>query len=229
MGISPYEGDTFHESPLFLHFYNLIYDNFINSNWIPYLFIVIDLVTSLVLFITSHKQLGQINEIEKHKLKFLKDKQEDDISKLSLIRPNHHEISLQILAIYLLSPFCIISCVGQSTSVLTNLLLSLTLCTASYGLRIPSTFFLALISYQSFYPILLIVPVTMMIEQTNQLEELNEKDQSSSSVKYSSESVIFSMLLTVVSFIIILAGLLFGSYYLMDNKWDFLWSTYGFL
>ena len=85
MGISPYEGDTFHESPLFLHFYNLIYDNFINSNWIPYLFIVIDLVTSLVLFITSHKQLGQINEIEKHKLKFLKDKQEDDISKLSLI------------------------------------------------------------------------------------------------------------------------------------------------
>ena len=226
MAISPYSGHTFHESPLFLQFYELLVTN--ANPLIGNLFILIDIITALILSMVCYKQLNYLIVLEENR--FNKDIKKEDIQRLSINKNQIKDLSLKVAAIYLLSPYSLLSCVGQSTAVFTNFLMAAVLLTTTLQLRVISTALLALLSYQSFYPLMLIVPLAMIIEdQKWRNSKSSKQSKKASQVQYSSPSVRFSMMTTVTLFAIFWAALLLASYSLMDNDYQFLYSTYGFL
>lgn len=221
MGIDPYIGHTFHESPLFLHFYHLLITNF--NNLIPHIFIAIDVMTAVLLCFLTYNQLIHLRLIEEQRIAKLS--KSDEIKKLSIDNNSISDLSLKVAAIYLLSPYSLLSCVGQSTSVFTNFLMALILYTSTKEYRILSIALLAVLSYQSFYPLMMIIPILMIIEQH---KALNSNKQVIG-VQYSSSAVRFSMLSMLLLFLVFVFALLFLSYNLMGNSFDFISATYGFL
>lgn len=221
LGISPYTGDTFHESPLFLHFYHFLITTI--DELIPYIFIGFDIITALLLSWLTYRQLTNLRLIEEQRIKNLSSK--EGIEKLRIDNDSINELALKVGVIYLLSPYSLLSCVGQSTSVFTNFLMALVLCTSTEQYRILSTALLALLSYQSFYPLMMIIPVIMIIEQQRCLSS----SKGVPAVQYSSPSVRFSMLSTLFIFLVFVFALLLLSHNLMGNNFEFISSTYGFL
>lgn len=229
MDISPYDGDTFHESPLFLHFYKVLVKYFFH--FIPYLFIVIDVLTALVLSRASYIQMQQLSLIESKRMSNLKN---EDIEKLTIKSTEIKSNAFKVAIIYLLSPYSLVSCADQSTSTITNFFMALILLTSSSGYRMSSAFLLALLSYQAAYPVMFIVPLMMIIEQQRNVKSFASKTKKSDDVQfecvnYQTKAVISSMICTMTIFLMFLFGLIMSSYFLMEKNWDFVYSTYLFL
>ena len=110
---------------------------------------------------------------------------------------------------YLFNPFSILNCVGKTTTIWSNFLLS----GSFYALSTNNMFFclllLALETQKNFYPFVLIVPVALVFSEE-------------------SKSKIPARAITIFSFVLILLGLQYGSFLLMGS-WSFLDSTYGFM
>lgn len=226
MAISPYSGHTFHESPLFLVFYELLVTK--DNQTIGNLFILIDIITALILSMVCYKQLNHLIVSEEER--FHKDIKKEDSKRLSIDASQIKELSLKVAAIYLLSPYSLLSCVGQSTSVFTNFLMASFLLSSTLQMRIISTALLALLSYQCFYPLMMIVPLAMIIEDHKwRNSKAMRNSQKTSEVQYLSPSVRYSMISTVLLFLVFWLALLVFSYTLMDKDYEFLYSTYGFV
>jgi phosphatidylinositol glycan class U len=67
------------------------------------------------------------------------------------------------LCSYLLNPFAIASCVAQSTDIVTNLSVALALFFALLGSPSLSMCFVSFAAYKSLYPIMLVVPLTLIL------------------------------------------------------------------
>ncbi|CAG2176453.1 unnamed protein product [Oppiella nova] len=225
MSISPYSGHTFHESPIFLHFYKWLTTS--GHQLVEHLFVATDIFTALLLSLVCYKQLNYLSLLEEQRIS--KNVKKDDIQRLSIDRSHITEQSLRVAVIYLLSPYSVLSCVGQSTSVFTNFLMALTLLTTTLEMRVVSTALLALLSVQSFYPLMMIVAIAMIIEQNRCLRDKPTKPSEPQLVHYWSPSVRFSLLSTISMFALFFAAFLFISYKLMQNNCQFIESTFGFL
>lgn len=119
------------------------------------------------------------------------------------------DIPLYCAIAYLFNPYSILNCVGKTTTILSNFLLSATLLTLSKDMKLPCLVALALETQKSFYPFILIVPVAL---------SFSEKSKSKTMVRF----------MTVLMF----SGILFGLHYisyLQMNSWKFFDSTYGFM
>lgn len=214
LNISPYEGDTFHEVPLFLQFYHFLLTNF--DQWIPLIFAIIDILTGLCLSVASYNQLKTIKRWEKMRLSKLPS---SDAKKLEIPEKSIAQLSFRVLAIYLFLPYSILACTAQTTSVLINFLVSLTMLFISFGWRVIACSLVALLTYHSFYPILLIFPVLMVSEKTN---------QKGKSFAYASRTSCFSLIscsiatFLLISILVMISKSITGSY-------DFFSSTYYFL
>ncbi|XP_076322304.1 phosphatidylinositol glycan anchor biosynthesis class U isoform X2 [Tachypleus tridentatus] len=150
-GISPYLGDVFHESPLSLLLYEVVTRYFVD--WVFLLFVLCDLLTAFLLGAAAGKCGKYLAEKESNSSKFVTQSstvllQNSDVAKVPLI----------VETVYLLCPFSILACVGRSTSVFTNVLLSLSFFCMVYGFSTITAVILALATYQSFYPVMLLVP-----------------------------------------------------------------------
>lgn len=216
LGISPYKGDTFHEVPLFLHFYHYIYTNY--KPWIPVIFSAIDVITGLFLYVTSYLQLKQIQKWEKGKLSKLK---ESDAKALQIPSESIGELSFRVFVIYLLQPYSIISCSGLSTSVFINFLIAFIMLTASLGLRMLSAALTAVVAYHSLYPAVLILPVVMVVEKVNHIDEKE-------TFSFKNPRVVLSAVWTFASFVMLTIALIQISCFLMGST-SFISSTYWFL
>ncbi|EXJ96166.1 phosphatidylinositol glycan, class U [Capronia coronata CBS 617.96] len=112
-----------------------------------------------------------------------------------------------IAAAYLFNPFTILSCLGKSTSIFTNTAIIQAVFNAQSGNPLRAMFSLAIGTYLSMYPGLLLPPTLLMI--------LKNKDQPA------------SLASLVMSYIGALAALLSTTIILTDGFWDFLSSCYG--
>lgn len=116
-----------------------------------------------------------------------------------------------VAAVYLLNPFIILNCIGLTTTVFTNFLLSLAL----FSMIKRSTFFsclsISLLTIQGLYPMTLIVPATIYI-----LQGKKENERS------------FAIAKVVFIFCSFLAALLYISYHIVGS-FSFLRSTIGFI
>ena len=90
-------------------------------------------------------------------------------------------------------------------------------CCMFAGNRLLMCVFIALAAYETMYPIMLIVPAALLLAD-HEIRETN----------LPSYMAVFSIMQTLICFSSALALLLFISNY-VENSWEFLRSTYGFL
>lgn len=126
--------------------------------------------------------------------------QENDIS----------EIPFFCALAYLFNPYSILNCVGMTTTVWSNFLLSVMVLALAKEMKLVCLLALALETQKNFYPVILIVPIALSFSE-------------------SSNSKIISRIVTVLTFLGILASVQYLSYHLMGGSWKFLDSTYGFI
>lgn len=119
------------------------------------------------------------------------------------------EIPFYCALAYLFNPYSILNCVGKTTTVFSNLLLSLMVLALSRQQKFLCLLTLALETQRNFYPMILIVPIALAFSE-------------------SSKAKIVSRTATIITFFGILFGLQYLSFQLMGS-WKFLDSTYGFI
>ncbi|CAH1141184.1 unnamed protein product [Phyllotreta striolata] len=153
--INPYEGDVLHETPLSLYLYKNILLVF--QDRIHLAFITFDVATAIILFFTTKKfNWDLFVEEENNKETFAKDAVECFLKPEKLFKSSYY-----VLLTYLFNPFTLFSCVGYSTTVFYNFYLAVMMFCMVHGISVICGIFLALAASVSFYPVVLILPVTM--------------------------------------------------------------------
>ena len=157
VGLSPYDGVVFHESPLLLRLYILLEPILVDYSTLS--FILLDLLTCLI--------LGKIgDEFAKTLLSDQKrDKNEVHPEAGSILISSNllNTLPKSLSIFYLLNPYLLLNCSAKTTTVWNNLLVSLVLLGQVQSSRILGTLALSLAAYQGFYPIILIFPLSIQI------------------------------------------------------------------
>ncbi|XP_046552518.1 phosphatidylinositol glycan anchor biosynthesis class U protein-like [Haliotis rubra] len=208
--ISPYTGDIFHETPLLLRLLQYVAKV---PQMTDILFVLLDVLIGMVL-----------SRIAKEFGRYMLERQAQGVSsyaanveKLILRGSDLRWLQTYVLVAHFMNPYSIAVCLSKSTAVFTNLATVLTLLNALQGNEILCSLFLALAAYQSLYPFVYIVPVALIFY----------KRAYPKATCYTSEAV-GSYLYTGACFLIFIL-LLIGISYGLENSWNFLYSTYGFI
>ncbi|XP_059061349.1 phosphatidylinositol glycan anchor biosynthesis class U protein [Achroia grisella] len=203
--INPYEGDSFHESPIMLiFFYHLMKSApFI----LPALFTVLDLLTAYLLYRTSKAFISMFKDSQERKLEEVAEE-----SKTMLLNDSQlQEASEYVLSVYLFNPYSVLNCAAMTTTVIQNLLVATSLWGAASGHRILASVFVALATHQALYPVLLIVPIAILVA------EVNKGCHKCSYIK------------TLLVFVLCWGFLIYISAYIMGGSYKYVYDTYGFI
>ena len=125
-------------------------------------------------------------------------------------------IGRYVTAAYLLNPYLIFNCVAMTTTVFANVVLSVALLSIAVKSRLFATLCTSLASHQSFYPIMLLVPIAIATTSS----PMNEKEEKKK--KKMVESVVW----TSIGYLTF-SGLLLAINYQLMGSWRFIESTYG--
>ncbi|GAB0098215.1 phosphatidylinositol glycan anchor biosynthesis, class U [Sergentomyia squamirostris] len=203
-GVDPYSGDMYHENPLILVTTNFLIKNL--SPFIPGMFVLIDLLSALFIFgmarIVARELLGRQ---KKEQSTYAKGTEE-----LQLRDEDEEIIPLYCTVAYLFNPYSILNCVGQTTTVFSNLLLSAFFYFMAKRKIIPAVAALVLETQRNFYPGVLIVPLAIHIYR---------QEGGCGRCRAIRSILLFILGLGIVNY---------GSYLVM-NSWTFLDATYGFI
>ncbi|XP_064539061.1 phosphatidylinositol glycan anchor biosynthesis class U protein [Drosophila montana] len=199
-GVDPYRGDLVHETPLLLKALSGILIHY--AQWLPLLYILLDLCTAALLYLMSRTFVGQKLQQQRLERKdYAKDTEE-----LQYSVNDKYVISELVLVAYLFNPLTILSCIGLTSTVLSNLLLAMFL----YGMIKRQLFvcvaLLAFETVRSLYPVVLIAPLLLLFARR-------------------------SVGLGIVIFLLFATCCLAvaGANYLVMNSWNFLDGTLGFI
>lgn len=202
LGIDPYSSDILHESPAHMKLYNTLFK--LCGDYMPYLFIAVDLVTAHLCYLFAKRYMLHVFiEQTLNTNEYVKD------AKNQLLRGKDFTTPpLYMAAIYLLNPYTIFNCTAQSTTAFANLLLGILFYSFVHANLILGAVALAILTLQSFYPVVLIAPLFLAIR------------------KYGNSKLKADV--AVLLFIALFASLLYYSKYLTGN-WDFIADTFGFI
>ncbi|KAJ8676512.1 hypothetical protein QAD02_012299 [Eretmocerus hayati] len=209
--VDPYSGDLFHETPLGLVMYGFIQKH-LSVLGISVFFTIIDLATAVVLGLTAThyiKELGLKDEEEKL-LWEKKNKGDKEQNCSSITAPSSASI-FYVSAAYLFNPYIVLNCVGLTTTVITNFLISMTLLAMVKRSILIVSFSVAFLTLQGLYPICLIVPASIYVIRDTKPDGLSKK-----------------IITILVSFCSMLIALFSISYWIMGS-WSFIRSTLGFI
>ena len=202
-GLSPYDGVVFHETPLTLVVFSVLG---CDPSVLSWLFIIGDLLTGLVLF--------KVGEVVSRQMLLAEDAavsaglyHSEAKSLLSSLATSITLPRLMALA-YLINPYTIASCSALTSTVWTNLLLATYLYCLVGGHMVLGCISLALASYQSLYPILLVIPLTLSLYQ---------------------QRPALSTVLTVISTFLAAFCFLQLISFQITGSWSYLNSVYGFI
>eukprot|EP00112_Aurelia_sp_Birch-Aquarium-sp1_P004592 Seg1520.4 transcript_id=Seg1520.4/GoldUCD/mRNA.D3Y31 product="Phosphatidylinositol glycan anchor biosynthesis class U protein" protein_id=Seg1520.4/GoldUCD/D3Y31 len=201
-GLSPYEGDICHHPPFMILLFKLLEN--LAENAIPYVFILCDLLGAFFLM-KAAKEF-----IRKQLLKQGKDKAAKDDAKVLLWGTEDLEsIPYFVTLIYLINPFTIVTCVAFSTGAVNNLVLCMTFYLLVADHHFMAAAFAAVVSYLSFYPVMLITPLTLKY-------------------LYDGNSPSWKKSIQIISaFAVSLSCLMVSSYKVLES-WDFADAVYMF-
>lgn len=182
----------------------------LDEQFLPLLFIVCDLLTAILLACAAKKcvnyMVSQENQIKKAK----------SAEDIGLTMESVKDVPKLVLAVYLLSPYSLLNCIGMATTLLSNLLVALFFASFVHGWWPIASVALAIETYKSFYPIMFLLPALLY------LSEVKRQGSGGSSPRRTS----LVMAAASLTFLLTLGGLLYGSY-LVTGSWQFLRSTYG--
>ena len=206
--IDPYSGVIFHETPLTLQLFSTI-----PSDWVPYLFILLDVIAALCIGWLAREMAKYYLEEQTER----ESEWHEDAAELSLDHEELNKMERRVQLVYLFHPYLVGNCVAKTTTTLTNLILVLFLLSAMKRKRTLACAFLALATYQCFYPIMLIFPLCICLAQRR--NDVNSISQ-----------IFFNVVFpTVSTFLLAFGALNILSYELMGKNWSFLGSTHGFI
>ncbi|XP_030031630.2 phosphatidylinositol glycan anchor biosynthesis class U protein [Manduca sexta] len=203
--INPYEGDSFHESPIILIIFHFLFKR--APYILPLLFTAIDLLTASLLHKASKAFVCIFLNCQQKNQSDVADESKD----MLLSREQLMETSEYVLSVYLFNPYSILNCVGMTTTVVQNALLAAALCSAANGFGIVACACLAFATHQALYPVLLIVPIAMI------LAEVNKGCDKCSYIR------------TLLAFVVSWGFLIYISAYIMDGSYNYVYNTYGFI
>ncbi|XP_068218805.1 phosphatidylinositol glycan anchor biosynthesis class U protein [Palaemon carinicauda] len=201
-GVSVYSGGVFHETPLCLFF-----GGFLIRSWEAYLafiFVACDLLTAYLLALVATVYSRQLLVQQKTFVS----QYAIDASHLLLKSRSLCSGVLYVAGAYLFCPYTIASCVAKTTTVFGNLVLAAAFACMVKDHAVLFGGLIALSTYQSFYPICLMVPGVLHFTQVQQ-----------------SKSALVKPLL---SFFCTLGVLMVLSAEIAGG-WEFLEATYGFI
>lgn len=213
-GISPYEGDTFHEQPIFLFFYKYLLT--FSEQTVTWFFILMDVVTAIMLSISSFSHLLDMFESEQKRINRLK---VSDCREVIINPDTMTGIACLVGSLYLLSPYSILSCVAHSTSVVHNFLMAMSILSANCNLRVIAVAVTSVLVYQCLHASLLLPAIILMIE--TQRSPTRNPD-------FSCRGVWCSILLSATLFAVFMTTLMKLSLHIMGDSTDFLTSTFVF-
>ncbi|XP_034474121.1 phosphatidylinositol glycan anchor biosynthesis class U protein [Drosophila innubila] len=199
-GIDPYRGDLVHETPLLLKALSAILINF--AEFLPLLYIILDLCTATLLYSMSR------SFVERKLLQMrIESKDYDkDTTELQYNDKDVHDISKMVLVAYLFNPLTVMSCIGLTSTVLSNLLLATYLYALIRRKLLACLVLLAFETVRSLYPVVLIAPLLLIFARR-------------------SVGLGIAILIMFVSCCLAIAG----ANFLVMNSWNFLDGTLGFI
>ncbi|KAK2583792.1 hypothetical protein KPH14_009693 [Odynerus spinipes] len=204
VGIDPYSGDLFHETPIGLYVFDVI------QRYFPWwalclLFVATDLTTALCLAYVGNSYANSRNS----------KKEEEKKQDVSEVKDNETftetDIALYVLMAYLFNPYIILNCVGFTTTVFSNLLNSIALVAMMRHSIFWGCLSVALLTLQNLYPVSLLVPIAIYI--------CSSKPEKS--LKFT--------VVTIITMFILMFSLLLGICYYIMGSWSFLRNTFGFI
>lgn len=204
-GINPYEGDAFHESPIMLILFHFLMKHV--PYMLPLIFTLLDLLTAHLLYKTSIRFIRLFRDSqEKNKSDVAEESKSMLLSESQLL-----EAANYVLSVYLFNIYTILNCVGMTTTVIQNVLVAGALWGATSGHREVACACVALCTHQALYPVLLIVPVTILLADVNK------------------GCVKCSHIKTLLVFVLCWGFLIFISAFIMDGSYQYIYNTYGFM
>lgn len=239
--INPYSGDLYHENPLILFASNFLIRN--AGPLIPYLFVACDLLCAFLLFKMAKyftaEMVGVSNSIfsaepnffllyfvlftlqfsaQQRRLQhYAKNTEQLHIKYSDLV-----DIPTFVALAYLFNPYAVFNCVGQTTTVWSNLFLAGFFYFLIRKQTLLCCLCLALETQRNFYPFELIIPASLYLSS----HEVKDDDAID---LIENTSFKWRVALSVVfKFGLILTGLHFVAYCIV-NDWSFLDATYGFM
>lgn len=204
--IDPYSTDIFHDTPLNLEIYKFLIE-YCGIN-VQFVFIFCDILTSIFLFLTAR---GYMLNVAKSQAKEY-DKYHKKSHQFLLTVTDFRNVPFFVLKAYLFHPFNMLNCIAQTTTVFTNLLLSIALFGLVYKYRMLCYICLAFATCQTMYPSVLVIPFIIQRVETTKLRKFQ----------------IIQFMTNIVSYSAILYGVLYLSFNLTGN-WQFLNNTFGFI
>ncbi|CAL9703984.1 unnamed protein product [Knipowitschia caucasica] len=209
LGVSPYSGDVFHETPLIIYLFHFVVD------YAEITFMLADVITAMALYLAVKEFNTQVLKQQRFELEA--DRYPMDCLELVRSPTQMYYIPLKVAMFYMLNPFTILSCVAKSTCGLNNAILALFfLCTMKKNTLL-SAIFLALATYQSIYPITLCAPAMLHIMQRLYIP-----------VNYRWASFWWFVAQYVFIYLGSLSVIICLSFFLLGS-WDFISSVYGFI
>lgn len=203
--INPYDGDSFHESPIMLVFFHYLLKNV--PNLLPVLFTLLDLLTAHLLYKTSKAFTRTFKESQEK----MKEHVSEESKTMLLSDSQLQESSEYVLSVYLFNPYSVLNCVGMTTTVIQNFLVAASLCSALNGYRLLACAIIALATHQALYPVLLIVPITIL------LADFNKGCNKCSYIR------------TLLFFVLFWGFYIYISAFIMDGSYQYVYNTYGFM
>uniref|UniRef100_A0A4W4DNQ9 Phosphatidylinositol glycan anchor biosynthesis, class U n=1 Tax=Electrophorus electricus TaxID=8005 RepID=A0A4W4DNQ9_ELEEL len=200
LGVSPYSGDVFHETPLVIYLFHFVVD-----------------YAEIVFMVSTFEFSGKYNLFIKQKYALEADRYPHDCLELMRSPKEMHYIPLKVAMFYLLNPFTILSCVAKSTCGLNNAVMALFILSTLKGSALLSAIFLALATYQSIYPLTLFAPGLLFLLQRLYIP-----------VNPCRSRFWFFTVQYSVMFIGSLLVIVCLSFFLLGS-WDFIPSVYGFI
>ncbi|ETV83374.1 hypothetical protein, variant 3 [Aphanomyces astaci] len=217
-GVNPYAGDTFHQPPLVLAVYTLldaltVFHISLRTCLIGWT-IFMDVVIALGFASMCRAFLSSQGE------------QQCERSKIWL---NHPPVSSLLApemlpattaAMFLFNPYSVISSLALSTSLVTYASIVWSFSFAVQGLLVHAIVLLALATYLSVYPVVLVVPVLLMIHQARSAASFSTPDQPT-------RVPLPRVLLSIGLFLTSVGGFVGVSFVYMGRTWDFLRATHA--
>ncbi|XP_061487609.1 phosphatidylinositol glycan anchor biosynthesis class U protein isoform X1 [Rhineura floridana] len=209
LGVSPYSGDVFHETPLIIYLFHFLID------YAELVFMITDMLTAVALYLA----IQDYNKIlfKKQKLLIELDKYAPDATELIQTPMEMYYVPLKVALFYLLNPYTVMSCVAKSTCAINNTVIAFFILATIKGSAFLSAVFLALATYQSLYPLTLFAPAVLFLLQRQFIPvKMKSKGFWLYTMQYAG---LYLGSLTVIVCL---------SFFLL-NSWDFIPSVYGFI
>ncbi|XP_066186581.1 phosphatidylinositol glycan anchor biosynthesis class U protein isoform X1 [Sylvia atricapilla] len=209
LGVSPYSGAIFHETPLIVYLFHFLIE------YAELVFMITDVLTAVALYLA----IQDFNKVvfKKQKLLIELDKYAPDVAELIQTPMEMHYIPLKVALFYLLNPYTVMSCVAKSTCAINNSVIAFFILATIKGSAFLSAVFLALATYQSLYPVTLFAPALLYLLQRQFIPiKLKSKSFWLYTMQYASLYLCSLVVIICLSFFLL-------------NSWDFIPSVYGFI